>query len=115
MTIQINSQDFIQTISSEEQVAIFFSVEDSNSSKIENKLDTFITKSNEDSVKPYKIYKLSIEDNDKNYELCQHLNVEEKILIVFKNACFNRYKNKDFTDKELKKFLSISSKKKGTL
>ena len=60
MTIQINSQDFIQTISSEEQVAIFFSVEDSNSSKIENKLDTFITKSNEDSVKPYKIYKLSI-------------------------------------------------------
>ena len=80
MTIQINSQDFIQTISSEEQVAIFFSVEDSNSSKIENKLDTFITKSNEDSVKPYKIYKLSIEDNDKNYELCQHLNVEENII-----------------------------------
>ena len=38
-------------------------------------------------------------NNDKNYELCQHLNVEENILIVFKNACFNRYKNKDFTDK----------------
>ena len=54
MIIQINSQDFIQTISSEEQVAIFFSVEDSNSSKIENKLDAFITKSRDNIADSFK-------------------------------------------------------------
>lgn len=100
----ITPKDFIHAISQDSQVAIFFcDKSDKETKKIEQSLAKI--KNESPALKIFQ-YELSRDEQHEEFENTLEI-MDENNIVVFKNCCFNRYKNKQFTEKSLKTFLSV--------
>lgn len=95
-----NSKNFISILSEEKPPLVLFRYKEEKPSflKILNEL-----------LKEYPLlnaYEYIIDENEDNIVLAEHLEVDTTpVLVFYKNGCFNRYKDKNFSKKTLSLFL----------
>lgn len=94
------SQDFISILSEEKPPLILFRYKEETPQ---------FSKLLKDLLKDYPLmnaYEYIIDENEKNQMLAEHLQfVVTPILVFYKNGSFNRYKDKNFSKKNLTLFL----------
>ena len=95
-----SSKNFVSIISEEKLPLVLFRLK-------EDKLP--FMKILNDLLKEYPLlnfYEFIIDENEENTILAQHLEVTfTPVLFFYKNGCFNRYKDKHFSQKTLSLFL----------
>lgn len=98
-----NSKSFISMISQEKPVICFFHNQEKNEevTKIKNILGNIKKK-----LPLLPLYEFIRDENEDNEYLCDVMEIATyPILVMYKNGCFNRYKSKNFTEKEILKFI----------
>lgn len=101
--LAVDRNSFISMLSEELPVMCFFHdiKEDEQIKEIKALLNKI-----EDGLPKLKIYEFIRNKTEDDEYLCDVLEVAKyPILIFYKNGCFSRYKAKDFTEKEIIKFL----------
>ncbi|NCQ52259.1 hypothetical protein GW796_10310 [archaeon] len=97
------SKNFIGMLSEDKPLLCFFhnKKEDKNIQKIK---DILIKVKKELPLLP--LYEYVVDDSDENQQLCDIVEINVlPILIVYKDGCFSRYKDKKFTEAEILKFV----------
>lgn len=103
----ITPKDFIQAIAEDHQVAIFFN---DKSNKETKKIETILEKIQKDAPK-LKVFQYELSKDDEHEEFEEFLEImPENNIIVYKNSCFNKYKNKQFNENSIRTFLSVKKK-----
>lgn len=100
-----NSSDFISILSETKPAMIMFYTseqeEDANVKKIKQTI-----KAVEKKLPLLNAYEFITDEDEQNAILCENIEVTQTpILIIFKDGCFSRYKNKGFTEKSVAAFI----------
>lgn len=114
MIYQAQRTDFIDIISKNENAIFLFHSKEDKSSPAVKKIKTQLKEIAGES-KDINIHLFVTDEDEATKEFSQVLELEGvPTMVVYKNGCFNRYKNKEFTTASIKKFIG-SSKKKQTI
>jgi len=104
---EANSKNFISMLSEDKPVMCFFhyKAEESQVKKIKE-----IVTSIQKKLPLLPAYEYIIDENPENQLLCDVMEVSSTpVLIFYKNGCFNRYKDKQFSEASVMQF--VGSKK----
>ena len=103
----VNAVDFISVLSEPLPPMILYYSEEQK--KEADKIKKLIEKL-EKKLPLLKVFEFITDANDSNQRLSEEMEVNNTpILIFYKNGCFNRYKDKIFTEKSIEKFVGNKS------
>ncbi len=100
----VNRKDFISMLSEDLPVLCFFHEKDADSSQVKEIRDTIIKI--EGQLPRLKTFEFIRNLTEEDEQMCDIMEIANyPILIVYKGGNFSRYKAKDFSEKEIIKFL----------
>ncbi len=101
--LKSNHKNFISMLSEEKPVVCFYHVKEEDE-QIKKIKETLAKVKKELPLLP--LYEFIRDETEQDEHLCNVMEVTPyPVIIVYKNGCFNRYKDKNFTEKELLKFI----------
>ncbi len=98
-----NSKNFISMLSEDKPVVCFYykKEDEAQVKKIKEALLKI-----EKSLTLLPLYEFVTNDNPDNERLCEEMGIVDRpLLVVYKEGCFNRYKDKQFTEDAILQFL----------
>ncbi len=101
--LTVNAKSFISMLSEEKPVVCFYhsKEEDENILKIKD-----VLKNIKKELTLLPLYEFIRDEDEENEYLCDVMEIAKyPILVMYKDGCFNRYKAKEFSEKEILKFL----------
>ena len=97
------SKDFISMVS-EEKPAVCFYHKKEEDAQVKKTKEILLKIKKEYVLLP--MYEFLTDANPDNEQLCEVLEIADRpMLIIYKDGCFSRYKDKKFTEKEIVKFI----------
>lgn len=110
MIHQAQRIDFIEILAKNEQAVFFFySTEDKNSVTVK-KTNTQLKKIAEETNTNIHLFVTDTDEQTKEFSRILELD-SIPTMVVYKNGSFNRYKNKDFGNASIKKFIGSGKSK----
>ncbi len=100
-----NAKNFISMLSEEKPVVCFYhSKEDSDNENVIKVKEVF--KNIKKELTLLSVYEFIRDGDEESEYLCDVMEIAKyPILVMYKDGCFNRYKAKGFSEKEILKFL----------
>lgn len=111
MIYQAQRTDFIDILAKNENAIFFFHSKEDKSTPTVKKIKTQLKEIAGES-KDINVHLFVTDEDEATKQFSQVLELEGMpTMVIYKNGCFNRYKNKEFTAASIKKFIGSGKKK----